>query len=445
MLGEYINSFSNKTVCFVGLGISNLPILELFGKSGIALTVRDAKPLDKKNEEICKKYSVKVIIGDGYLEGIYEDVLFLSPAIKQFLPQFIEAASRGVYITTEMQEFFKLCPCKTIAVTGSDGKTTTTTLIAKFLEASGKRVHLGGNIGNNLLSKLDDVNEDDFAVAELSSFQLMKMNISPDIAVITNISPNHLDWHHDMDEYTQAKKVIFKHQTSAGKLVLNVSCEATAMMIPEALGKVITFGKDVGDFYITKKGIFRNGNLILNDADILLPGTHNRENYAAAIAATEGLVSHENIVELAKTFGGVEHRIELVRIYNGIHFYNSSIDSSPSRTAAALNSFENKVIVIAGGYDKNIPLEPLADLFERKTKAAILMGNTGPKIKEVLAKASYSGTIKEASDMNDAVAKAFEIAKSGDIVILSPAAASFDLFKNFAERGNTYKNIVNSL
>ncbi len=445
MLSEYINGFSDKTVCFVGLGISNKPIMQVMGEAGISITVRDAKPLDDTTKELCNKYNAKMICGTEYLDNIYEDVVFLSPAIKQYLPQFATAAAKGSYITTEMQEFFKLCPCKTIAVTGSDGKTTTTTLIAKILEDAGNTVHLGGNIGNNLLSKLDEINTNDFAVVELSSFQLMKMSVSPDVAVVTNIFPNHLDWHHDMHEYTQAKKNIFRFQDSSNKLVLNISCNITSDMVSEARGRVVTFGKNSGDYAITAEGIYHNNNLIVKDSDIMLPGTHNRENYAAAIAATADFVCLDNVIRVANTFGGVEHRIEFVRSLNGVKYYNSSIDSSPSRTAAALNSFKEKVIVIAGGYDKNIPLEPLSELFERKAKAVVLMGNTGPKIKMVLDANSYSGIIMEAVDMIDAVRKATDIADIGDTVILSPAAASFDLFKNFAERGNIYKDIVNSL
>ncbi len=445
MLKEYVTGFSGKTVGFVGLGISNLPILEMFGKSGVKLTIRDLKELSDENKTICDKYNAKIITGEGYLQNITEDVLFLSPAIKQFLPEFEKARKSGVYITTEMQEFFKLCPCKTIAVTGSDGKTTTTTLISELLKKQGYNVHLGGNIGNNLICRLDDITANDFAVVELSSFQLMKMSVSPDIAVVTNVTPNHLDWHHDMEEYTDAKKNIFLYQNKNSKTVLNLSSKATANMCTECKGNVVTFGVREGIYHIEDDGIHKNHELILHDEDILLPGAHNRQNYAAAIAATEELVSRETVVNVAKSFGGVEHRIELVRTLNGIRFYNSSIDSSPTRTAAALNSFNQKLIVICGGYDKNIPLDSLGPLFKSKAKAVVIMGNTAPKIKAALKAADYSGILKEASNMREAVNTAYDIAEGGDVVILSPAAASFDMFKNFAERGNIYKTIVHSL
>lgn len=446
MFNSYLKSHSSKRIGFVGLGISNMPVLKLFAECGAHITVRDLKdPMATEHGEYLKSIGARIIKGEEHLDGIDEDVLFLSPVIKQFLPQFDAARKNGVYITTEMQEFLKLCPCKTIGITGSDGKTTTTTLIAKMLEASGKTVHIGGNIGHNLFSHLSEIKKNDYAVVELSSFQLMKMSVSPDIAVITNLSPNHLDWHKDMQEYVDAKKNVFLFQNESGKTVLNASNEITASLVDSCMGKVVTFGKAVGDFAVKADGIYKNGTLVLKDSDILLPGAHNRENYAAALAATDGLVMAEQILSVAKTFGGVEHRIELVRNKDEVKYYNSSIDSSPSRTVAALSSFNQKLIVISGGYDKNIPLDPLGPLFNSKVKTAILMGNTAPKIKSVLEAHAFSGDIIDVNDMEEAVGTAARLAKDGDIVILSPAAASFDKYKNFHERGVDFKNKVNSL
>ncbi len=446
MIRSYFDALKNKTVGFIGIGISNMPIIRIFVNEGISVTLRDVKEKlpDDFAEEI-QSLGITTFNGENYLKNIYEDVLFLSPGVKQFLPELLQAKSNGTILTTEMQEFLKLCPCKTIGVTGSDGKTTTTTLISKFLEADGKKVHLGGNIGKNLFACLNDIGADDFAVIELSSFQLMKMSVSPDIAVITNVSPNHLDWHNSYEEYIEAKTVIYKYQNENGRCVFNASNDITAKLASAYLGQGSTFGKSIGDFHVEPEGIYHGDVLILSDADILLPGMHNRENYAAAIAATYGLVSKDSIVKTAQEFGGVEHRIELVREFNGVKYYNSSIDSSPSRTAAALESFKDKVIVIAGGYDKKIPLEPLGDLFKRKTKSAILIGNTGVKIADILKACGYSGPIYMAVDMEDAVNHAASIAVSGDTVILSPAAASFDLYKNFMERGNIFKKIVKEL
>ncbi len=443
---NYIDYYKGKNIGFVGLGISNLPVIKALSSVAKSITVRDLKDAAcREHGELLASVGARIITGDDYLKNVDEDMLFLSPAIKQFEKDIVNAKNKGVYISTEMEEFFRFCPCKIIAVTGSDGKTTTTTLIAKLLELAGKKVHLGGNIGNNLFAKLGEIASDDFAVVELSSFQLMKMNVSPHIAVITNVSPNHLDWHNSMEEYTEAKKTIFKHQGADGKTVLNASNPITAQMVDECNGKVITFGCECGDYSIRTDGIYRKGELILADSDILLPGAHNRQNYAAAIAAVEDYVNKECIVKLAKSFGGVEHRIEFVRSKDGVKYYNSSIDSSPTRTIAALNAFKQKLIVIAGGYDKNLPTEPLGEVFCNKVKACVLMGDTKPRLKATLESSDYKGTVLEADNMEEAVAKATGIATEGDIIILSPAAGSFDKYKNFMERGNHFKTIVNAL
>lgn len=446
MLKQYILAFKGKKIGFIGCGISNMPIVELFASSGIILSVRDKKEkID--NADRLNELGVKLITGTEYLNNIDEDVLFLSPAVRDDIPELAAARKNGTVLTTETEEFFKLCKARTIAVTGSDGKTTTTTLIAEILKASGKRVHVGGNIGKNLLATLDDIKEDDFVVAELSSFQLMKMTVSPDIAVVTNLSPNHLDWHRDMVEYKEAKTNIFNFQNKNSLLILNYDDETTRSFSKRAKGKVrfISGNKqlEVG-IYFTEKGIYKGNKLIVSDNDILLVGRHNRYNYCAAISAVKDFATDEGIRKVAKNFGGVEHRNEFVREIDGVKYYNSSIDSSPTRTKACLESFKNKVIVICGGYDKNIPLEPLGELFLEKAKAAIIMGDTANKIETVLKNTGYTDFCR-VENMRQAVLKAKQIAKSGDCVVLSPAAASFDLFKNFAERGNIFKELVGKL
>ncbi len=441
-MDNILNCYKGKKVGFVGVGISNMPILNLFLENGIEVSLRD-----KKNEENIPNYTyltnsgVKIISGENYLENIFEDILFLSPAVRPDLPTLSEAKNNGVIITTELEEFLKHCPCTSIGITGSDGKTTTSTLCAKLLEASGKKVYLGGNIGENLFVKLKDIKKDDFAVIEISSFQLMKMTQTPSISLITNISPNHLDWHTDMNEYINAKRKIISDAQE--RTILNGDDEITKKFKNK---NTIFFGSDSGsDFIFDKEGIKHRGTLILKDDDILLPGIHNRANYTAAIAAVYPFISTDAIVSVAKTFGGVEHRIELVSTINGVTYYNSSIDSSPSRTTAALNSFKEKLIVISGGYDKKIPLDSLGPLFEEKAKAVILMGTTGPIIEKILLNNKYSGTILHADTMKDAVIKSSQIATNGDKVILSPAAASFDMYPNFVCRGNDFKNEVNLL
>lgn len=448
MLKEYASEYKNKTVGFVGMGVSNLSVIRLFISSGAKCIVRDKKDLsgnDYYNE--LADAGVAFINGDNYLDDITESLLFLSPAVRPDLEGIEKARLNGTRVTSEMEEFFRLCPCKKIAVTGSDGKTTTTTLIAKLLEAQGYKAWLGGNIGVNLFATLDDISKDDFAVVELSSFQLMKLSQSPDVAVITNIAPNHLDWHRDMLEYVDAKKRIFGFQNKNSLLVLNLDDEYCRSFVPDAKGSVRTISGENADsdFYFNDSGIFdKNGNMLVSDDDIRIVGKHNRYNYTEAYCAVSQYVSCETLKKVAREFGGVEHRIEFVREFDGVKYYNSSIDSSPSRTTACIESFKEKIIVIVGGYDKNIPYEPLGNLFVRKVKFAVLCGATSEKIASVLDSVGFTDYCF-ASDFECAVMTAKSKASNGDNVVLTPASASFDMFKNFAERGNRFKNIVNSL
>lgn len=445
MLLEYAKTFKDKKVGFIGLGVSNTPILRLLLQAGAVCSVRDMKALPPEEAEALTREGVAIHCGETYLEGIDEEYLFLSPAVRSDLPKLAEAKERGTVLTNEMEEFFRLCPCPIIAVTGSDGKTTTTTLIAKLLEAEGKTVHLGGNIGRNLLCELDAMTKDHFAVVELSSFQLMKMTRSPMIAVVTNISPNHLNWHVDMEEYVSAKESIFLFQQPADTLIINKDDSYAARCASKAKGKVkFTSGKEKADVWFDERGIYRGETLVVKDTEIRLVGIHNRYNYAQAICATEGLVSDEAIRKVARDFGGVEHRCEFVREKDGVKYYNSSIDSSPTRTAACVNSFKCPLVVICGGYDKNIPLEPLGELFPGRVKHAVLCGATSEKIQKVLDAVGYTAYTR-VSDFEEAVKTASSLAEEGDCVVLSPAAASFDMFKNFAVRGETFKKLVQEL
>jgi UDP-N-acetylmuramoylalanine--D-glutamate ligase len=447
VLKEYASKYKGKTVGFVGMGVSNLPVIKLFASNGAICTVRDKNDLSGRDfyQELVD-LGVSFICGESYLDEIDETLLFLSPAVRPDLFGIEKARKNGTRVTSEMEEFFSLCPCKKIAVTGSDGKTTTTTLIAKLLGAQGFKVWLGGNIGVNLFATLDEITENDYAVIELSSFQLMKLSESPDVAVVTNVAPNHLDWHIDMNEYVEAKKRIFAFQNSSSLLVLNLDDEYAKRFKECAKGKVRTISGNTkdGDIYFTEEGIFENGKCLVNDNDIRIVGRHNRYNYSAAYSAVKDLVSVETLNKVASEFGGVEHRIEFVREINGIKFYNSSIDSSPSRTTACVNSFKTPIIAICGGYDKNIPYEPLGELFKSKVKYTVLCGATAKKIAAVFDSVGYTEYVIT-DDFEKAVSLAKEKANDGDNVVLTPASASFDMFKNFAERGNVFKRIVNSL
>ena len=455
---------AEKHVAVVGIGVSNTPLIDFLLSCGAKITARDIKTRDKMNElaDSLEKKGVSLVLGENYLENFNEDIIFKAPGIRGDLPQFADAVSRGAVLTSEMEVFFELCPCKIFGITGSDGKTTTTTLTYKMLElemknqGSNAHVWVGGNIGKPLLPEIDSFKENDIAVVELSSFQLHMMKKSPAFAAITNVSPNHLNWHTDVDEYTVSKENIFLGEDNK-RVVLNYGCEVTRDMASLTDSEVIYFSDkcvpaDGFAAVYEKDGCIvsrdKNGNIseILRTADIKSPGRHNVENYMTAIALTSGFVSSETINEIAKNFGGVEHRCEFVREFNGVKYYNSSIDSSPTRPEAALRAFKQKLIVICGGYDKNIPYEPLAKPLIECAEKVVLVGATAPKIKAALIESpDYNGTpeIIEADTFEGAVKAARDTSKAGDIVILSPASASFDMFKNFEERGNYFKNIVN--
>ncbi|MCD8340595.1 MAG: UDP-N-acetylmuramoyl-L-alanine--D-glutamate ligase [Clostridiales bacterium] len=457
---DYLDSLQGKTVAIIGIGVSNTPLIQLLLRRGIAVTACDrASRAQFGNDALLRELEAQgavLKLGEGYLDGLNQDVIFRSPGIRPDIPAFQQARERGSLITSEMEVFFHVCPCKRIAVTGSDGKTTTTTIIARLLERAGYTVHLGGNIGKPLLPEAGEMQPEDIAVLELSSFQLMTMDASPEIAVVTNLAPNHLDVHKGMEEYVAAKKNIFLHQSPDGKLVLNRDNAITNAFAREARGQVTLFSRqnplesgvaiEDGVICVKKDGVRRE---VLQVEDILLPGVHNVENYEAAIAAVDGLVPDEVIRDFAKEFGGVEHRIELVREKDGVRYYNDSIASSPSRTMAGLRSFRQKVILIAGGYDKHLDYEVLGPDLVAHTKRLVLTGATAGVIEAAARHAEgYSEEelpITIIDDFAEAVRYAASVAEPGDVVILSPASASFDKFKNFMVRGDTFKEIVRSL
>lgn len=460
-LSSYLTSLHGKRIAVIGIGVSNTPLIRLLCRAGLGVTARDKAPRERFDPSLAaelESLGAKLVLGEGYLDGLTEyDVIFRTPGMRPDLPQLKEAREAGAEITSEMEVFFQVCGAKLIAVTGSDGKTTTTTIVAGLLEAAGYRTWVGGNIGCPLLDRAEQMTPEDFAVLELSSFQLMTMRQSPHIALVTNLAPNHLDVHRSMEEYVDAKRNILRYQTAADRVILNADNEITRGFAWNAPAKVSFFSarrEPEGDAVFLRDGAIwvRDGGgerRVLPRRDILLPGDHNVENYMAAIAAVNGLVPDEVIRSYAGSFGGVEHRIELVRELDGVRYYNDSIASSPSRTIAGLRSFPEKVILIAGGYDKKIPYDVLGPEITAHVKRLILTGATAPKIEAAAMSApDYAPGAPEivhTDDLAGAVADARSAAEPGDVVILSPASASFDRFKNFMERGNVFKNIVQEL
>ncbi len=445
----YFNSLRGKRIAVLGLGVSNRPLVRLLLEFGCDVLGCDRTPREKLDKEVLELETMgcKLSLGDTYLDGVEADILFRTPGMHPGHPAIQALRDRGAEVTSEMEVFFEVCPCTLLAVTGSDGKTTTTTLVSEMLKASGKRVWLGGNIGTPLLPLVRQMEETDFAVVELSSFQLMDMTRSPHRALITNLAPNHLDVHKDMEEYVDAKKNIFRFQAENGLLVLNADNAITASF--KGNGMTRFFSRQGRGHVEIKDGIIcRGGAEVLKVEDILLPGVHNVENYMAAIAMVEGLVEDEVIHHVAKNFGGVEHRIELVRIKDGVRFYNDSIASSPSRTIAGLRSFKEKVILIAGGYDKHIPYDVLGPEICDHVKKVFLCGATAPQIRAAVENcADFHGQVEltDCGDFESAVRAAAAAAVEGDVVLMSPASASFDQFKNFMVRGDFFKELVKEL
>ena len=450
----YFERLRGKRAVVLGIGVSNRPLIRMLLEYGAEVTACDKTPREKLDEEVLalERLGARLHVGEDYLEGLEADVVFRTPGMRPDLPQIRRLTEGGAQLTSEMEAFFEVCPCTRIAVTGSDGKTTTTTLIAKILEYAGKKVWIGGNIGQPLLPLAKEMSPEDFAVVELSSFQLMTMTSSAEVAVVTNLAPNHLDVHKSMEEYIAAKENVYLHQSPSGKLVVNMDNAITHSFVGKAKGRVeefSRFGIPENGVYLQDGTIYRNGKKIMDAADIRIPGVHNIENYMAAACAVEGFASDADIDAVARSFGGVEHRIELVRELDGVRYYNDSIASSPTRTIAGLHSFDRRVILIAGGYDKHIPFDALGPEICAHVKLLILCGATADKIRAAVEGApEYANgqpEIVTVQSLGDAVELAHMRAQRGDIVTLSPACAAFDQFKNFMVRGESYKRMVAAL
>ena len=466
---KYIETIKGKKVAFVGMGVANTPCAEFLAKHGIDVWACDRRDRDYIGAEICDKLDslgVHFSLGEDYLSVLPEmDIVFRSHGILPFQNEWIgECIKRGQTVTTEMEVFFEYCPAKLFAVTGSNGKTTTTTLIAKMLEAQGNRVFLGGNIGKALMLELDNITADDIAVVELSSFQLLTMgNLvkKPDVAVVTNIECTHQDHHISLDEYVDAKRNILIYQDSAARTVLNADCDYSIGntvyhdMRFDVRGVLSQFSikhpVDRGAYMDTADGniYYSDGDsktLVMNKSDIVIPGDHNIENYCTAICAVWGYVSTENIKKIAQTFGGVEHRIEFVREFDGVRYYNDSIATSPSRVISGLKAFGTKIIVIMGGSDKGNDMTEMVPYILKYVKLLVLNGATADKIYDcVVNHPDYNGQTEVVK--TDVLASAVEIAKnkaqSGDVVSLCPACPAFDQFKTFEYRGREFKRLVN--
>ena len=459
-LEEFKRNIKGEKVAIIGIGISNVPLIEYLYNLGANVSIFDKKDIEKIDSTIVEKIKncgFKLFTGENALDNLNDfKLIFRSPSCRPDRTELLKEARNGALITTEIELLMKLCPSTVIGVTGSDGKTTTTSLIYEILKKKGYNCYLGGNIGIPLFTKIDEMKPEDMVVLELSSFQLMNMTVSPNIAVITNVSPNHLDIHKSYAEYINAKKNIFKFQNEDDIVILNYDNEITRKMEKEVKGKLIFFSRkerlqdgvicDNELIKICEKGIRRH---ILNVKDLFLKGVHNHENICTAVAATSSLVEPGTQAQAIKDFKGVEHRLEFVREINNVKWFNDSIGTSPTRTIAGLNSFNERIVLIAGGYDKHLDYTPIAKPIIDNVSKLILMGATANKIEEAvtnrLKKENKILPIYKCETLQETVNKAYEVAKNGEIVLFSPASASFDLFKNFEERGIMFKDLVNKI
>lgn len=452
---EFKKFIIGKNVAVVGIGVSNIPLINFLLKLGAEVSAFDIKSEESLGEVAIdfKNKGVNLILGEGYLDQLTGfDVVFKTPSMRIDSEALVRVENEGSYITSEMEEFVRYCKGKIYAITGSDGKTTTTTIISKLLMEEGYKTWVGGNIGTPLFAEIEEIREEDMVVLELSSFQLMTINSPIDIAICTNLAPNHLDMHKDMKEYIDSKKNIFLYQEPKNVLIINKENEITYGFKNEAKGEVREFSSKetlANGAYFNSGTLYLEGEEVCKKEDIVIKGMHNVENYLAAFIATKDDVSINSMKKVAESFKGVEHRCELVRELDGVKYYNDSIASSPTRTLAGLRAFEKEVIIIAGGYDKKIPFAPLAEEGYPYIKELILMGQTKNKIKAAFDKLEKEKGIKVkisfVMDLNEAIDKARLLAHKGDIITLSPACASFDMFPNFAVRGNEFKTLVNEL
>ena len=450
-LEEYNEKLKESNIAIIGLGVSNIPLLDYLHDMNCNVTVFNTKQLDKELIDKLEGYNCKYFIGDNALENLVNfDIIFRSPSILPTRKEFVKAKENGSVITSEIRELLKLTPCKVIGVTGSDGKTTTTTLINEILKANGYTTHLGGNIGTPLFTKIKDMKEEDIVVLELSSFQLMDFDISPDISVITNISENHLDIHKDYNEYIDSKQNIYKYQDNNGILVTNLDNEITNKFKGNGITRYFSRSKKLETgFYTDGKYIYYNSDIIIDTKDIKLRGVHNYENICTALSAIIDLIDLDKSINAIKEFNGVEHRLEFIREINNVKWYNDSVSSSPTRTIAGLYSYSEDIVLIAGGYDKNLDYTPIAKPILDKVTKLILIGTTKDKIYNAVT--NLNKTVNKnieifiCNTLEEVVETAYKVANEKEIVLFSPASASFDMFKNFADRGLQFKALVNKI
>lgn len=461
-LEEFNKYIIGKRIAIIGMGVSNIPLLDYFYEKGAKVTVFDNREIQEIDSDIIGKleqYHFNYFFGKNNMEQLKGfNMIFRSPSGMPYIKEIEEEVQRGAILTTEIEMVLKLVPCKVIGITGTEGKTTTTSIIYEIAKKAGYNCYLGGNIGKPIFTKIKDITPDDLVILEMSSFQLIDMDVSPSISLVTNIYPDHLNVHRSYEEYQDAKKNIFKYQNNDGIVILNYDNEITHSFEKDVKGKVIFFSSKnkLQDGYIydntdgmikyCEDGVRRH---LINKNDIKLRGIHNYENICAALAATASITDVKTQIQTIKEFNGVEHRLEFVKEINNVKYYNDSIGTSPASTIAGLKAFDENIILLAGGSDKGLDYKEVGETIADKVGTLILCGPTSEKIEEAtknaLLKNGKAMYIYYTSNLEESVKLAKEKSKPGDIVLLSPASASFDAFKNFMERGEKFKEYVNKI
>jgi UDP-N-acetylmuramoylalanine--D-glutamate ligase len=409
---------------------------EYWRRKGAQITILDRNPETKVPAGVAK------VLGPHYLDNLDGfDLLVRSPGVK---PWEIESDAP---VTSVTKEFFAQCPAPIIGVTGTKGKGTASTLIARILEAAGKTVWLGGNIGRPGLEFLDRVKSTDVVVLELSSFQLMDLDVSPHVAVCLMVVPEHLDWHRDFNEYIQAKSTISRYQAAGDTMVFHAHNQYAKQIAELSAGKKMPYMESPGA-QVRGDEIVISGQVICRTDEVGLIGPHNLENICAAVTATWELLGRRTdvIAGVVKAFTGLEHRLERVADIDGVQYVNDTFATNPSAAIAAIRSFDQPLVMILGGYDRSNDLtEMVKAVAEAKPRAVVAIGETGPQIERLLADLRVRPVIRGAQTMPEIVAQARAAARPGDVVLLSPGSASFGLFKNYKDRGLQFREAVRHL
>ena len=448
--------FSNKNVLVLGAGVSGRSVAEVLASYGAKVTLNDSNKIDDSKEEFQKLKSLAVnIVAGSQDESLLQsmDYIVVSPGISIELPLIATARSKGIVVMSEIEAAYALCQAPIIAITGTNGKTTTTALTGEMMKASGKNTVVGGNIGAALSQEVNGISRDSVVVAEISSFQLEGIiHFRPHIAVVLNLTPDHMDRHHTMEGYQAAKERIFENQRKDDFLVLNYDDTIVKTMAARSISQTV--------FFSTKRELENGGcvkddqivinwqgkrNIICPVKDMKLFGKHNLENaLAACCAAFLAGVSPAVMAEVLRNFAGVEHRIEPVATINGVSYYNDSKATNPESTVKALEAFAGNIILIAGGRDKNTDLTEVMTLAKNKVDHLILLGEAKTRFIEA-AKQHGVHNIHDISSFQEAITLAHRLARSPQVVLLSPACASYDMFNNYEERGRVFKELVHCL